>query len=47
MSIKRVIFDTVVILAFLSTTGLFFNYLLGTQFSNPLLGNSIHTEKKA
>lgn len=45
MSIKRYLFDTVVILAFLTATGLLFNYVLKTPLSNPLLGNTDQTEE--
>ncbi len=47
MSIKKMAFDTVVIIAFLIGTGFLFNYILGTSFSNPLMGNTITTEEQA
>ena len=47
MSIKKITFDTVVILAFLIGTGLLFNYILETPFSNPLMGDSVITEEEA
>lgn len=47
MSIKKMAFDTVVILAFLIGTGFLFNYILGTSLSNPLMGNTITTEEQA
>ncbi|MEM8778484.1 MAG: hypothetical protein AAGF26_06355 [Cyanobacteria bacterium P01_G01_bin.49] len=47
MSIKRAMFDTVVIITFLSATSLLFNYVSGTSFSNPLLGNTVQTEEEA
>lgn len=46
MSIKRSIFDTVVILAFLTTTGLLFNFISGSQLSNPLIGNTVQAEEQ-
>ncbi len=46
MSIKEITLDTVVILAFLTATGLLFNHLLGTPLSNPLIGNTITTEEQ-
>ena len=45
MSIKRLMFDTVVILAFLTAIGLLFNYVLKTPLSNPLLGNTSQLEE--
>ncbi len=47
MSIKKLAFDTVVILTFLSATGLVFDYILNNSFSNPLMGNTITTEEQA
>ncbi|WP_198139219.1 hypothetical protein [Crocosphaera chwakensis] len=47
MSIKKIAFDTVVIVAFLMGTGFLFNYILGTSFSNPLVSNTITTEEQA
>ncbi|MDJ0599739.1 MAG: hypothetical protein QNJ37_12965 [Crocosphaera sp.] len=47
MSIRKITFDTVVILGFLIGTGLLFNYILGTPLSNPLMGNTITTEQEA
>ncbi|ACB53792.1 hypothetical protein cce_4444 [Crocosphaera subtropica ATCC 51142] len=47
MSIKKITFDTVVILGFLVGTGFLFNYILGTPLSNPLVGNTITTEEQA
>ncbi len=46
MSIKKLAFDTVVILAFLGATGLVFDYILNNSFSNPLMGNTITTEEQ-
>ncbi|MDJ0509152.1 MAG: hypothetical protein QNJ64_07855 [Crocosphaera sp.] len=47
MSIKKIAFDTVVILIFLGATGLVFDYILNGSFSNPLIGNTIATEEQA
>ncbi len=47
MSIKKITFDTVVILTFLIGTGLLFNYILETPLSNPLMGDSVNTEEEA
>ncbi len=46
MSIKKITFDTVVIIAFLMGTGFLFNYILGTSLSNPLVSNNITTEEQ-
>ncbi|WP_156177800.1 hypothetical protein WH8501_09565 [Crocosphaera watsonii WH 8501] len=47
MSIKKITFDTVVILAFLIGTGLLFDYILETPLSNPLVGDGVTTEEEA
>ncbi len=47
MSIKKITFDTVIILAFLIGTGLLFNYILETPLSNPLMGDTVTTEEDA
>ncbi len=47
MSIRKITFDTVVILGFLVGTGFLFNYILETPLSNPLIGDTITTEQEA
>ena len=47
MSIRKITFDTVVILGFLVGTGFLFNYILETPLSNPLVGDTITTEQEA
>ncbi len=47
MSIKKITFDSVVILGFLVGIGFLFNYILDTPLSNPLVGDTITTEQEA
>lgn len=46
MSIKKIAFETVVIIAFLMGTGFVFNYILGTSLSNPLVTNNVTAEEQ-
>lgn len=46
MKIKSVVFQSVVILAFLSAVGLMFNYLSGSNLTNPFLANNVELEQE-
>ncbi len=46
MQVKKVIFQSVAILAFLSAVGLMFNYLSESTLSNPFLANMAELEQE-